>query len=464
MLTVFPCFAKEDSQVARDLAEFLERGGSVRVFLEDGEIGPGETIVSKAADGLQAAVILLILSPDSAPVRWVRRDWEPVLIDQPRREGVKVATVLARSCEFPPLLRRDVFFDLALDRLGAFREIKRWLLGMEPGRRDLEFEPARQSGVNGCGQEMENLRQTLADAPGIAVLTGPAQTALALEFARQSKRDFEGLVWLSCADQTLASLAGDMTSQLGMTLEGDLESNLRELAGFCAQRRVLIVFDDAPDHIASLIPGGRSSTLLIRHGASPRPALQMPAAVRVCGNIPFRPALIAEIAGLDVNAATALIEELVATGVAIPLDNRYQRYMVQAAVSDTTMAREHAHAVRGLFAHWAKDGSECEADLPQLWRALDWALRDDESWALACDLAKRGVALLKRKGRQAEAFEMLEAVSRVAERREDRRTLEDCSREQVWILESWGRDEEAARIGRTRRSLYEDQMVFDFWI
>jgi hypothetical protein len=77
VLAVFPCFAKEDSQVARDLAEFLERGASVRVFLEDGEIGPGETIVSKAADGLQAAVILLILSPDSAPVRWVRRDWEP---------------------------------------------------------------------------------------------------------------------------------------------------------------------------------------------------------------------------------------------------------------------------------------------------------------------------------------------------------------------------------------------------
>jgi hypothetical protein len=462
VLTVFPCFAREDSQVARDLAEFLERGASVRVFLEDGEIGPGETIVSKAADGLQAAVILLILSPDSAPARWVRRDWEPALLDQPRREGVKVATVLARSCEFPALLRRDVFFDLAKDPLGAFREIKRWLLGLEPGRRDLEFEPARQMGVDGCGAQMEALRQTLADAPGIAVLTGPELTALALEFARRSKRDFEGLVWLSCTGQTLASLAGDMATQLGMSLEGDVEANLRELGKFSAQRRLLIVLDDASDEFERLAPGGRSSALLIKRGGGPRPAMPMPAAVHACGNIPFRLALLAEVAGLDLSAAAALLEELVSSGAAIQLDTRYPRYIVQAAGGDMAVARAHAQAVCRLFANWAKDDSECEADLPQLRHALDWALQHDQSWTLACDLAKRGVALLKRKGRQAEAFEMLEAISRVAERREDRRTLEDCSRDQVWILESWGRTDEAQRIFRSRRALYDDQMQFSF--
>jgi hypothetical protein len=375
---------------------------------------------------------------------------------------VKVATVLARSCEFPALLRRDVFFDLAQDRLGAFRGIKRWLLGLESGRRDLEFEPARQIGVDGRGQEMEKLRKTLADAPGTAVLTGPAQTALALEFARQSKRDFEGLVWLSCTEQTLASLAGDMASQLGMALEGDLEANLHELGKFCAQRRLLIVLDNTPDEAERLVPGGRSSALLIKSGAGPRPAMPMPAAVHACGNRPFRPALIAEIVGLDLSAVATLLEELAASGAAIQLDTRYRRYIAQAASADMTLARAHAHAVCRLFAHWAEDDSECEADLPQLRRALDWALQDDQSWALACDLAKRGVALLKPKGRQAEAFEMLESVSRAADRREDRRTLEDCSREQVWILESWGQTDEAQRIFHSRRVLYEDQMQFSF--
>jgi hypothetical protein len=165
---------------------------------------------------------------------------------------------------------------------------------------------------------------------------------------------------------------------------------------------------------------------------------------------------------LDIAAAAALLEELAATGAVIQLDNHYRRYIAQTASADMTLAREHAQAVCRLFAHWAKDDSECEVDLPQLRRALDWTLRSDESWGLACDLAKRGLALLKRKGRQAETFEMVEGISRAAEGREDRRMLEDCSREQVWILESWGRTEEAQRIFHSRRALYEDQMQFSF--
>jgi hypothetical protein len=190
--------------------------------------------------------------------------------------------------------------------------------------------------------------------------------------------------------------------------------------------------------------------------------MQMPAAVHACGYVPFRPTLIVEIAGLDFSAAAALLDELVAGGAVIQLDTRYPSYIVQTAGGDMTLARAHAQAVCRLFVHWGKDDSECEVDLPQLRRALDWALQDDESWALACDLAKRGVALLKRKRRQAEAFEMLDAFSRAAERREDRRTLKDCSREQVWILESWGRTDEAQRIFDRHRPLYEDQMQFSF--
>jgi hypothetical protein len=377
---------------------------------------------------------------------------------------VKVATILARSCEFPALLRRDTFFDLTQHRLSGFREIKRWLLGLDPGRREPDFEPARQTRVDGRGAEIEKLRQALADAPGTVALNGVADIDLALEFARQSRRDFEGLVWLSCTDQTLASLAGDMASQLGMTLEGDVEENVRELGRFCAQRRLLTVLDDASEHAERLIPGGRSSSLLVLRGGNPRPVGPMPAAVRACGNVPFRLPLIAEIARLDFSAARGLLEELVESGSVTQLDVRYPRYVTASVIQDKEPARAHAQAVCRLFAHWATDDSECQADLPQLRRALDWALsqQDDEAWALARDLAKRGVALMMRKRRQAEAFESLEAVSRMAELRDDRRTLEDCSREQVWILESWGRTDEAQRIFASRRALYEDQMQFNF--
>src|SRR6266568_3865492 len=124
MQTVFLCHAKEDHELSRELTEFLERGAGFQVFLQDGEIAEDENIVSKAVDGLQAEVILLVLSPCSVPERWVRAEWEPALFDEPKRAGVKVGTILAGQCEFPPLLRRAAFFDATQDRLGAFREIK----------------------------------------------------------------------------------------------------------------------------------------------------------------------------------------------------------------------------------------------------------------------------------------------------------------------------------------------------
>jgi hypothetical protein len=152
----------------------------------------------------------------------------------------------------------------------------------------------------------------------------------------------------------------------------------------------------------------------------------------------FRPPSPILILSLDSAPSLGARQELAASGAAIQLDVRYPRYVVQSSATDMSLARAHAQAICRLFSHCAKDDSECEADLPQLRRALGWALRNDESWGLACDLAKRGVALLKSKRRQAEAFEILKAVLPEAERRNDRRTLEDCSREQVWILESWG--------------------------
>jgi TIR domain/NB-ARC domain len=498
MLSVFPCYAPRDKPFALDLAAFLERGADVQVFLEDGEIRDGETILSKAADGLQADVILLILSPGWKPARWQRTEWEPALCDEPNRSGVKVGTILAGACEFPAVLRGDAFFDATQNTPAAFRAIKRWLLGFAHPDPEGEFEPARQV----CEQrdaELESLRQALADAPGAAVIEGPApgsgKTTLALEFARQSRREFEALVWLSCAGQSLASLTGEMAAQLGMRLEGEEEHNLREIMAFCAQRRILVVLDDAPEMGGRLIARGRSSTLLTTSRVdyfqgtgrtmaiepiderAPRRVLaglgpehrNLLAAACACGDAPFRPSLPMELSGFDPDTAAALLRDLLQSGLVIKLDSRYSRCVTHAMAREVmppspALARAHAQAVNRLFADWTREDSECKVDLPQLRRALEWALseRDDEAWTLACGLANRGVASLKSRNRQAEAFELLEALSWNAEQREDRRVLDGCLRDQIWILESWDRFEDAQRLHDKRQSICEDQMRFMF--
>lgn len=289
-----------------------------------------------------------------------------------------------------------------------------------------------------------------------------------------------------------------MASQLGLVLEGDLEQNLRDLSSFCVQRRLLIVLDDAQAAAGRLISNGRTSTLLTTPAADLCAQIgcapividpidgqvlrrsfanvqmkhrNLVAAACACGNQPFRPLLVSQMAGLDLKTAGELLQEFVASGLMLQLDLRYHRYVMHSIARSMahpldTMARAHAQAIARCFLGWANEDSELEADLPQLLHALDWALSrdrsDDTAWALACDLAKRGVALLKRKRRQAEAFELLGAISRAAEQREDRRVLEHFSRDQIWMLESWGRLEEAQTIFHNCRAIFDDQMCFNF--
>jgi hypothetical protein len=500
MLSVFLAHSKQDQPLAGELAEFLERGAGVRVFIEEGEIDPEATLLSKTQEGLMADVILVLLSPDSVPSRWAREEWGPVFWDQPKEQGVELATVLCRECRFPELLRKRRHFDLAHNRLEGFRAIKQWLLSLRPAAGEPAFVPARTVPFVGRETELEALRRALGDRPGRAVLTGPVagagKTTLALEFARRTQRDFEAICWAGCRRRSAAGIAGDLAAQLDLRLEGDLEANLAELRGFCAQRRLLVVLDDLEDDVLlDMIPAGKASVLITSRrrdltgsvagdfiDLAPLPGThliqeaiaaigeqerRLLAAMGACAPGGFRLALAAEAAGLDARAASAALEGLLSRSVVLELNERGPRYFLPSLVRQAIEPAAHAHArtVCQQFARWSRNPSGCEADLPDLQQALIWALSregDEETWTLACDLAWRGFAFSARERRVAEAFELMEQLSRAAEQRADRGTLERCSREQVWLLEGWGRHQEARRLDQHRRVNYQDQMCFDF--
>src|SRR5262249_46479781 len=131
---------------------------------------------------------------------------------------------------------------------------------------------------------------------------------------------------------------------------------------------------------ARLAEGTGSGARSARHPAGLRPD-------------PLSPPLIAEIAGLDIGAAGELLDEWIGSGAALQLDRRLSLYASSGLGHPAAeTARAHSRALRRLFAGWAMDGSECEADLPQLRCALGWAVSQtgDEAWASACDLGKRG--------------------------------------------------------------------------
>jgi hypothetical protein len=88
-----------------------------------------------------------------------------------------------------------------------------------------------------------------------------ASPELARQFADAFRPDFDAVLHLEdCAHRSPAALAGDLATQLGLRLEGDLESNLARLGEFCSARRFLLVMEGSPP--PALIFAGRSSTLI----------------------------------------------------------------------------------------------------------------------------------------------------------------------------------------------------------
>jgi hypothetical protein len=266
MPKVFPCYSPSDRELVHELAAFLERGSGVEVLIEEGEMAPSGDLIAKVEEGLAADVVLVLLSPESVPPRWPLERWRPVFWDQAAEMGTALATVLCHDAKFPDLLRRKNFFDLRQHRLAGFRAIKRWLMSLSPLPQQTPFSPARQPTFNGRGAELETLCKLLADAPGMGVLQAPqgaGKTALALEFARRHREDFDAVFWLTCGSRSAAALAGDLAGQLAVRLDRDLESNLNELRRLSARHRCLLILDDAVAATAALLaPRGRTSVLM----------------------------------------------------------------------------------------------------------------------------------------------------------------------------------------------------------
>jgi len=504
MLKVFPCYSTPDRELVNELAAFLERGASVEVLLEEGEMPSGGDLIAKVEEGLSADVVLALLSPEAVPQRWVLERWKSVFWEQAAEMGTALATCLSRDSKFPDLLRRKNFFDLRQNRLAAFRAIKRWLMSLSPLARKAPFAPARQPAFSGRDAELETLCTLLADTPGMAVLegaesgAGASKTTLALEFARRHQEDFDAVFWLTCGSRSAAALAGDLAAQLAVRLDRDLESNLNELRRLCARHRCLLILDDAVMATAALLtPRGRTSVLITTQhndlaaalsAASIPPApfsqdtSQLADTIRkldgaaqrllsaMCAGAPsgFSLDTAVRTADAEPEEAREIVAGFVSQAVLTPLDENGPRFLVPAMVRERVAlrgdgerwARYHALAVADLFGAQTVGTEDLTAYWSGLQHAFAWALEAD--WPLASKLARRGLTWAKAQDRLAEAFEILQDWLRAAERRADLRVLEDCAWEQIWILEHWGRTSEARALDSIRREQYTDQLSFSF--
>ncbi|HEY1341187.1 MAG TPA: toll/interleukin-1 receptor domain-containing protein [Bryobacteraceae bacterium] len=95
-------------------------------------------------------------------------------------------------------------------------------------------------------------------------------------------------------------------------------------------------------------------------------------------------------------------------------------------------------------------------------RAVQAALAAEADWTEICRLERTGRRLAVEQGRIAELYDLMRQWYEAAELRGDRAALNESARELVWILEGWGRDEEARMLDRRRALEFDDQMALPF--
>jgi hypothetical protein len=134
------------------------------------------------------------------------------------------------------------------------RDIKRWVRGSAPAE-----APAPEH-----VPDLEVLGIAVADRAGSE--TTPT-FALADEFARVFRPDFDAVVRLETGQRRLAAIAGDLGGQLGLRLEGGLPDNLERLRALCEARRLLIVQEGG--EVPELVFGGQTSTLVCEEAGPP---------------------------------------------------------------------------------------------------------------------------------------------------------------------------------------------------
>jgi hypothetical protein len=266
LTTVFPCAAAADRSIAARIASFLEAGGDARVFLAEGEIGPNQDLLGKAREAQTAEVILVLFSHHCALPPGTRSQWERVLVEEPKANGVRVGFVQCDDWTPPRTLQPQ--FDCRGLAPSGLRKLKRWVR-----HRAATWHPPEGVGLAGAPAELDDIGSAVADRPGVQS-TGSA--ALAYAFVRAYAEDFDEVFRLECAGRTPAAVAGDLGVQIGLGLESDLPGNLEKLREFCSARRFLVLLE-APegDHAGLFTFGGNCSTLMVAEsGPTERPCAE----------------------------------------------------------------------------------------------------------------------------------------------------------------------------------------------
>jgi len=119
----FICHASEDKPVVHCLASFVEQQG-IDVWLDEREIGVGQSIVQRISDGLEAVShLIVVLSEHSAAKPWVTKELSTALMRQLGQRAVTVLPLRLDNTPLPTLLLDTKCADCRSSLESGFKEL-----------------------------------------------------------------------------------------------------------------------------------------------------------------------------------------------------------------------------------------------------------------------------------------------------------------------------------------------------
>jgi hypothetical protein len=113
---VFLSYSSADKSVAAEIASYLGKEGA-RLWLDDWELKPGDSIVERVNEALEtSAYLVVLLSPSSVSSPWVKQEWNAALARELNERRVTVLPVLVQDCVLPGVFQNLVVLDLRSDR------------------------------------------------------------------------------------------------------------------------------------------------------------------------------------------------------------------------------------------------------------------------------------------------------------------------------------------------------------
>jgi TIR domain len=123
MANVFISHRRADSEPAEKLAEAIRVAGHT-VWLDDWEIGIGDSIIGSMQKGLSGATYLVLCySSIGVMAPWISREWFSALARQLDGHNVKVLPVVLTGGEPPAILADIRYADLVADWNKGVKEL-----------------------------------------------------------------------------------------------------------------------------------------------------------------------------------------------------------------------------------------------------------------------------------------------------------------------------------------------------